>query len=80
MKAVDSSGESFFAPTPPLESLRMVLSMVASSIGSWRVDRDPSSERCTQISLIDISRAYFNAKVDEDVPTFVQLPPGDADH
>ena len=80
MKAMDSSGESFFAPTPPLESLRMVLSMATSSIGPWRVDRDPCSERRTQISLIDISRAYFNAKVDEDVPTFVALPPEDADH
>ena len=54
--------------------------MATSSIGSWRVDRDPTSETRTQISLFDISRAYFNAKVEEDSPTFVQLPPEDDDH
>ena len=80
MKATDTSGESFFAPTPPLESLRMVLSMATSSIGPWKVDKDPASEHRTQIALIDISRAYFDAKLDEDTPTFVQLPPEDADH
>ena len=42
---------------------------------------DPSSPRRAQISLVDIKRAYFNAKVDPaDPPTFVQLPPEDADH
>ena len=80
MKATDKSGDSFFAPTPPLESLRMVLSMATSSMGSWRVDRNPESETRTQISLMDISRAYFNAHVEEDSPTFVQLPPEDKDH
>ena len=79
MKAQDTSGASFFAPTPPLESLKIVISLAATSIGSWRVCRDPNSEQRTQISLMDISRAYFNAKVDEDVPTFVQLPPEDPD-
>ena len=32
-----------------------------------------------QILFMDISRAYFNAKVDAEVPTFVQLPPEDPD-
>ena len=79
MKAQDTSGKSFFAPTPPLESLKIVISLAASNIGTWKVCRDPESEHRTQISLMDISRAYFNAKVDEDVPTFVQLPTEDPD-
>ncbi len=33
-----------------------------------------------QISFIDIKRAYFNAKVDEDCHTYVQLPQEDGDH
>ena len=36
--------------------------------------RDPLSETRTQLSLIDISRAYFNAEVGEDDPTYVALP------
>ena len=79
LKAMDKSGESFFAPTPPLESLRAVLSLAASEIGGWKPNRDPKSANRTQISLVDISRAYFNAKVDDDSPTFVQLPPEDKD-
>ena len=38
-------------------------------------DREPTSERRTQILLVDISRAYFNAKVDEADPVYVELPP-----
>ena len=53
--------------------------MAATSIGNWQVCRDPLSEKRTQISLVDISRAYFNATVDEDMATFVQLPPEDED-
>ena len=42
---------------------------------------DPSSPQETQIRLVDIKRAYFNAGVDPaDPPTFVQLPDGDNDH
>ena len=34
----------------------------------------------TQISFIDVSRAYFNAKRDPDVdPVYVDLPPEDPD-
>ena len=36
--------------------------------------RDPSSERRTQILLVDISRAYFNAMTKDDEPLYVQLP------
>ena len=71
--------ESIFAPTPPLESLRTVLSMAATDIkGMAKHVRDPESEMRTQISVIDISRAYFNAKKDVDQdPTYVDLPPED---
>ena len=43
--------------------------------------RDPDSERRTQISAIDIRRAYFNASTDGADPTYVALPqehPGSA--
>ncbi len=33
LKATDKSGESFFAPTPPLEALRAVISLAATTIG-----------------------------------------------
>jgi hypothetical protein len=79
IKAHDRSGASFFAPTPPLEALRMVLSLAATTIGDWKPCYDPHSDRRTQVSLIDISRAYFNAKVDKDAETYVQLPEEDED-
>ena len=78
LKAHDKSGQSFFAPTPPLESLRTVLSFAATKIGTWCPDYDPRSERRMQVMMLDISRAYFNAKVEEEA-TFVQLPPEDPD-
>ena len=73
--------ESIFAPTPPLESLRTVLSMAATNLKDMkRHVRDPDSEMRTQISVIDISRAYFNAKKDADKdPTYVDLPAEDPD-
>ena len=37
--------------------------------------RDPESNRRTQLSAIDISRAYFNASTDGTDPTYVMLPP-----
>ena len=68
--------EAIFAPTPPLEGLRTVLSVAATQLpGRPKPDRDTLSETRVQISLIDISRAYFNATVDEQNPTYVQLPP-----
>ena len=81
MKALDSSGQSFFAPAPPLEALRTVLSLAATAIGSRRPNWDPQSPRRTQISLVDVKRAYFNAEIDpRDSPTFVELPKEDGDH
>ena len=69
--------EAIFAPTPPLESLRTILSLAATDIvGRARHDRDPKSNKRTQISAIDISRAYFNASMEEgSEPTYVCLPP-----
>ena len=79
LKATDHSGKCYFAPTPPLEALRTVLSFAASKIGSWRPCYDPKSEKRMQISCLDIARAYFNAKPDEGAKTYVQLPPEDPD-
>ena len=72
---------SIFAPTPPLEALRTVLSMAATdSPGLPRHDRCGGFEMRTQISVIDISRACFNAVKDADKdPTYVELPHEDPD-
>ena len=71
---------SVFAPTPPLEALRSILSIAATEIrGIIQHDRSPTSELRTQVSVVDISRAYFNAKIDESQPSFVELPPEDPD-
>ena len=75
-------GESpIFAPTPPLESLRTVVSLAATDIeGMPRHVRDGNSEHRTQLSFIDISRAYFCATTDPDDPTYVELPTEDPEH
>ena len=52
--------DKFFAATPPLEALRLIVSFAAE-------------DQRRQISLVDISRAYFNAKIKRQV--FVKLPP-----
>ena len=80
LKAQDRSGNSYFAPTPPLEALRTVLSLAATKLGSWQPNYSPASETRTQISLIDISRAYFNAEVDSSQPTYVSLPQEEEGH
>ena len=70
-----------FAPTPPLESLRMVLSLAATNLVGYRKHvRDAVSEHRTQISFIDISRAYFCAATDPMKPTYVELPREDGDY
>ena len=33
-----------------------------------------------QVRFVDISRAYFNAEIDKDSNTYVQLPEEDEDH
>ena len=64
-----------FAPTPPLESLRIVLSLAATwTEGTLEHNRREDSEDRSQISFIDIARAYFCAKTDPERPTYVELP------
>jgi len=73
--------QSIFAPTPPLEALRSVLSMAATDLPNQRKHvRSKNDELRTQVSVIDIKRAYFNAKADDERPTFVELPEEDPDH
>ena len=81
LKAQDKSGQSFFAPAPPLEALRTVLSMAMTKVGAHVPDWSPSSAVRTQLSFVDVKRAYFNAKLDpKDPPVFVDLPAEDKDH
>ncbi len=81
MKVMDQSGQSFFAPAPPLEALRTVLSLAMTAIGDHKPDWDPNSGNRTQVSFVDVKRAYFNAVIDpRDKPTFVDLPAEDGDH
>ena len=72
----NNGDEAIFAPTPPLETLRTVLSLAMTQLpGQEPICLEPTSEERMQISLVDISRAYFNAKIDQQHPTFVELPP-----
>ena len=74
--------QAIFAPTPPLEALRTVLSAAATDwIGAKRKHiRSHNSEQRIQISFIDVSRAYFNAKLDPEAdPLYVELPHEDPD-
>ena len=80
LKAMDRTGTSYFAPTPPLESLRTILSFASSTIGKWRPCYDPRSNRRIQISCVDVARAYFNAKTDPEEQLYVRLPPEHPDH
>ena len=81
IKAQDQSGESFFAPAPPLEALRSIISMATTKAPDRCPVRDPESTKRAQISIVDVKRAYFNAKVDQKAtPCYVDLPPEDEDH
>ena len=81
LKALDKSGQSYFAPAPPLEALRTVLSLATSKIGSHQPDWNPLSPERQQVSFVDVKRAYFNAKLDPlSKPVFVDLPPEDPDY
>ena len=78
---VDRSGACYFAPAPPLEAMRAVLSISMTKCGpKWQPIREPKSRRRMQVTFIDIKRAYFNAKVyRKAAPCFVELPPRDPD-
>ncbi len=68
--------DSIFALTPPLESLRLVLSYATTDFpDAPKKGPDPRSLHRTQVLAIDISRAYFNAVAPEDEPTLVEFPP-----
>ena len=47
-----------------------VTQIEGEEIKTW----DPKSEERMQLLLVDISRAYFNAKTDPSRPTYVKLP------
>ena len=80
MKALDSSGTSYFAPAPPLEALRTILSLAMTRVKAHQPIWDPCSPKRQQISGLDVVRAYFNAKIDrENAPSFVDLPAEDPD-
>ena len=71
--------DSIFAPTPPLEALRTIL-MLAATPKLWAPDWVTlEGPHRMQLSFIDISRAYFNARTDDKHPTYVDLPPEDPD-
>ena len=70
-----------FVPTPSLEALWAVLSYAATDFEGEKLKcGDGASPNRGQLSLIDISRAYFNAKCDPEKPTFVALPTKDNDY
>ncbi len=80
IQAMDHSGQTYSAPSPPLEALRAAISLAMTRIGGHCPDWNPMSPNRTQLSFVDVSRAYFNAKIHENgEPTFVDLPPGDPD-
>ena len=63
LKALDKSGASYFAPAPPLEALRTVISTATTRIGRHQPVWDPLARDRQQISFIDVQRDYFNAKL-----------------
>ena len=80
LKALDTSGASYFAPAPPLEALKTILSLAMTKCGLHQPIWDPESKQRQQISSMDVVRAYLNAKIDRTLaPSFVQLPPEEPD-
>ena len=81
-RQIRQAGEdAIFAPTPPLEALRSILSLAMTDFpGRPQNVRDPTSKRRTQVSAVEISRAYFNASTEGADPTYVMLPPEHPDH
>jgi hypothetical protein len=79
LKATDKSNATYFAPTPPLDLLRSILMMASSNIGNWRTCRDKFFAGRTQIPILDIGRAYFNANTYTGQHTYVALLPEDPD-
>ena len=61
--------DSMYAPMPPLEAKKTLMSLAASGIGGKR----GRSDSRVKLAFVDIKKAYLNAKVRE--PTYIQLPP-----
>ena len=75
-RSVWAGEDSIFAPTPPLESLRMVLSYAVTDFSDEpRKALDPKSPHRCQVLAIDISRGYSDVVSREDEPKYVELPP-----
>ena len=53
----------------------MIISHATTNFRGEKKTWEGSSEDRIQISLIDISRAYFNARTDPKNPTYVAFPP-----
>jgi hypothetical protein len=72
-REIRKAGEDpIFAPTLPFESLGTILSLAATDVGGTKKRvRDPLSPERTQVSFIDISRAYFCASTDPSDPSYV---------
>ena len=51
LKACDSSGASYFAPAPPLEALRTIISLAMTRCGSHQRIWDPDSPQRQQIRM-----------------------------
>ena len=74
--------DSIFAFTPPLESLRVILGLTPPQEfwpeGIWNAEAQ--CHKRFQISLIDISRVYFNARTKDQDPMYVEVPKEDVEN
>ena len=59
LKCRDHSGATYFAPAPPLEALRAIISLASTAVGDHKPDWSPTSDERVQILMLDISRAYM---------------------
>ncbi len=71
--------EVIFAATAPYESIRLLLS-IAATMEETTYAKNKCGEQRLQVSMVDVKRAYFNAKVPDDTPIFVELPNEDPEH
>ena len=77
----NARAEALFASMPLLKALRGVLSFAATDFeGESAKELKPNSEARRQVALADISRAYFNAKMDPLKPACVAFPPEHPQH
>ena len=61
-----------------MEALRTVISLAVTSVGDYVPNSNIKSEQPTQISFVDVKRAYFSAEVDKnDALFFGNLPAED---